>query len=227
MSDCAADQARMEILQSTRPKIKRINRIQNQLSESTRTLTHVRNDTVDVKDDTLKVVNVRPSLVKILRKLKISHDNTEANIPENVDSSVSNAIVNDIPSESFNSLQEDLAVPVYEYPIGEIFDITVSLALSPSYFVVRPNSSALIFEEFEINMLHFYSVERESEVSKLELDAVKEGDVIVIFNADDNQWYRAKIHEILLRGSHFMVKLIDYGDLLMVEAENMRKLIAF
>jgi len=226
MSECASDQARMEILQSSRPKIRRIKRIQTQLSESTRTLTHVQNDTVDVKDETLKVVNVRPSLVKILRKLKISHDDTVADIPTREDrSSVSNAVVNDVPSEIFNSQQNDLAVPVYEYPVGEIFDITVSLALSPSYFVVRPNSSALMFEEFEINMLHFYSVERDSEVSKLELDAVKEGDVIVIFKADDNQWYRAKIHEILLSGSHFMVKLIDYGDLLMVEADNMRKLI--
>ena len=115
-------------------------------------------------------------------------------------------------------LEKDFPIPVKTFTMGDIVDVTVCLAISTSYFIIQTNSSVLELEELSIDMFCFY--EEEEGGVMVELDHRKKGKVVAVRH-EEGDWYRARITEVLT-DNHMMVRLLDYGDLEMVEAMDMR-----
>ena len=51
---------------------------------------------------------------------------------------------------------ENVTIPSNTFIMRDIVDVTVCLAISPSYFVIQTNSSALELEQLNIDMFSFY-----------------------------------------------------------------------
>ena len=94
--------------------------------------------------------------------------------------------------------------------------MTICLAISPSYFIIQTNSSALELEELSIDMFCFF--EEEEGGVMVELDYRKKNNVVTVRH-EEGDWYRARITEVLT-DNHKMVRLLDFGDL--EEAMDMR-----
>ena len=62
--------------------------------------------------------------------------------------------VNKIVKE--DGLEVDVTIPINTFIMGDIIDVTVCLAISPSYFVIQTNSSVLELEQLSIDMFSFY-----------------------------------------------------------------------
>ena len=95
--------------------------------------------------------------------------------------------------------------------------IVLAFWSSPSYFIIQKNSFALELEELGIVMFCFYE-EKEGGVM-VELDYRKKGKVVAVRH-EKGDWYRVRITEVL-NDNHMTVRLLNYGDLEMVEAMDM------
>ena len=126
--------------------------------------------------------------------------------------------VNKIVKE--DGLEVDVTIPIKTFIMGDIIDVTVCLAISPSYFVVQTNSSALELEQLSIDMFSFY--EEQAGGMMVKRDQVMKGKIVAVRH-EEGEWYRARVTEVLTV-NHVMVRLLDYGDLEMVEVQDMRVL---
>jgi len=119
-----------------------------------------------------------------------------------------------------DSMEEDVTIPINTFIIGDIVDVTVCLAISPSYFVIQTNSSATELEELSIDMFSFY--EEQAGGVMVQRDHVMKGKIVAVRH-EEGEWYRARVTEVLTV-NHVMVRLLDYGDLEMVDVQDMRVL---
>jgi len=114
--------------------------------------------------------------------------------------------------------REDVTIPGNTFIMGDIVDVTVCLAISPSYFVIQTNSSALELEQLSIDMFSFY--EEQAGGVMVKSDHVMKGKIVAVRH-EEGEWYRGRVTEVLTV-NHVMVRLLDYGDLEMVEVQDMR-----
>ena len=111
-------------------------------------------------------------------------------------------------------------IPTTNFTIGDIVDVTVSLAISPSYFIIQPNNTAVQLDQLSIDMFDFY--EELGGGKQVEEKRVVQG-LVVAVRHDEGDWYRARVSEILTP-SLVMVRLLDFGDLEIAEVEDLRML---
>merc|ERR1712179_850867 len=52
--------------------------------------------------------------------------------------------------------EDYVMIPSTNFTRGDIVDVTVSLAISPSYFIIQPNNSAFQLDLLSIDMFDFY-----------------------------------------------------------------------
>ncbi len=105
-------------------------------------------------------------------------------------------------------------------PDGEQFDVKVTCAVSPSNFIVQPyNESeklALLMEEMD----SFYN--KDENVQEMTPDCMEEG-AYLAGRHSDGYWYRIRITKMIDHASA-AVRLVDYGDLSMLNLCDMQPL---
>jgi len=117
--------------------------------------------------------------------------------------------------------EDYVMIPTTNFTRGDIVDVTVSLAISPSYFIIQPNNSAFQLDLLSIDMFDFY--EELGGGKQVEEKHVVQGMVVAVRH-EEGDWYRARVSEILTP-SLVMVRLLDFGDLQMAEVKDMRILV--
>jgi len=122
--------------------------------------------------------------------------------------------------ENSSEDEDYVMISTINFTPGDIVDVTVSLAISPSYFIVQPNYSAIQLDQLSIDMFDFY--EELSGGKSVKEKRVVQGMVVAVRH-EEGDWYRARVSEILTP-SLVMVRLLDFGDLEMAEVDDMRVL---
>jgi len=117
------------------------------------------------------------------------------------------------------------AIPRFVNPddVNDYFDVTVTLAGSPSNFTVQPYFEGRALENLSLEMNKFYNDEKNLyDKGPLTSDHLSK-DFFFAGKHDDGQWYRVKVNSMLDEYSA-AVKLVDYGDYSMMQLENMQPL---
>lgn len=145
---------------------------------------------------------------------------TEMNDPINHLENINDRkIMMNIDISSFN------AIPRFVNPddVNDYFDVTVTLAGSPSNFTVQPYFEGRALENLSLEMNKFYNDEKNHyDKGPLTSDHLSK-DFFFAGKHDDGQWYRVKVNSMLDEYSA-AVKLVDYGDYSMMQLENMQPL---
>jgi len=117
-----------------------------------------------------------------------------------------------------------IKAPLSDGQAGELFAVNVSLAISPTYFVVQPVRSSAVLRDMSNQMNQYYRSSKNCQI--FNVDQVEVGLIFAAkpkYGTGKDQWFRAKITEILTC-QYCMAILIDYGDLELVEISEIRKL---
>jgi len=231
-----SDEDGVECLRMSRPKLRKVAREGE--GGGTR---RIRNRSRSVKDTDLQMEVIRPGLIRNILSSRVDRVNIPARsilggekaltlvgvgeideplaTSENLDKTFD--IAEPLPGDNKDE-HENTTIPTVTFNEGDIVDVTVCLAISPSYFVIQQNSSLVSLEELSIHMFCFY--EEQEEGVMVEKGRVVKGMVVAV-RRDDGDWYRARVTE-LLTATHVMVRLLDYGELEMAELHDMRVLAA-
>lgn len=133
-------------------------------------------------------------------------------------------------SRSFSGLnieQRKLSSPVpsqvtpklAKYPlpgIGELFDVSVTIASSPNYFIVQPYAHAVQLNRMMVDLQEYCRTKAE----RVPKDSVKQGEVYAGINSDDKHWYRVLAVNIL--GGSIHVYFCDFGQIRVIDSESLR-----
>eukprot|EP00096_Caligus_rogercresseyi_P003442 TRINITY_DN1645_c0_g1_i6.p1 TRINITY_DN1645_c0_g1~~TRINITY_DN1645_c0_g1_i6.p1 ORF type:complete len:1062 (+),score=365.52 TRINITY_DN1645_c0_g1_i6:134-3319(+) len=134
------------------------------------------------------------------------------------------------PSSAFSPMDELLfseiaslkgLVPPKIPEKDEFLDVTVTLAASPSNFYVQPWRQTESLEILVSEINEYYS-EPSRRVHSITLDDLKKDSFFAALHSD-GYWYRIKVDQVL-EDQNLTVKIVDYGDFIMVPLTNLQPL---
>jgi len=106
--------------------------------------------------------------------------------------------------------------------VEDFFDITVTLAASPSNFTVQPWQNTSTIEDFQEKFNKFYNDPRHSNIR-----TITPNDMIIdkyyAGHHMDGKWYRVKVNSTLDE-STVAAKMVDFGDYTMIPMERLQPL---
>ena len=105
-------------------------------------------------------------------------------------------------------------------PDGEQFDVKVTCAVSPSNFIVQPYNESEKLSMLMEDMDNFYN--KEESLQEMTPDCMVEG-AYLAGRHSDGYWYRIRITKVIDHASA-AVRLVDYGDLSMLNLNDMQPL---
>jgi len=103
---------------------------------------------------------------------------------------------------------------------GEQFDVKVTCAVSPSNFIVQPYNESDKLAQLMEEMDNFYN--KDNNMQEMTPDCMQEG-AFLAGRHSDNYWYRIRITKVIDHASA-AVRLVDYGDLSMLNLCDMQPL---
>jgi len=180
-----------------------------------------------VRPGLLRIRNIRPTSLNVTSTPGGKNDATSQSLRDIIGGAeeplaASEFVVKNVEKiDAVQNSSEDedfVMIPTIDFTTGDIVDITVSLAISPSYFIIQPNNSAIHLDQLSIDMFDFY--EELGGGKPVEEKRVVQGMVVAVRH-EEGDWYRARVSEILTP-SLLMVRLLDFGDLEMAEVVDMR-----
>merc|ERR1719322_134646 len=183
-------------------------------------LDNLPNEKSDIKISDSKQANAIPNSIITKHTDKTSTSNLARNLTNNqedkFDTDVKELMNLDI--SSFAPLTRAVLPDADDF-----FDVTVTLAGSPSNFTVQPYFEGRQLENLSLEMNKFYNDEKNHyDKGPLTSDHLSK-DFFFAGKHDDGQWYRVKVNSMLDEYSA-AVKLVDYGDYSMMQLENMQPL---
>ncbi|XP_019536103.2 tudor domain-containing protein 7A isoform X2 [Aedes albopictus] len=108
-------------------------------------------------------------------------------------------------------------LPKYPLPaIGELFDVCVTIASSPNYFIVQPYSHAVQLHRMMVELQEYCKTKAE----RVPVDSIQQGEVYAGINSDDRHWYRVIAVNILSGSIH--VYFCDFGQIRVVDSDSLR-----
>ncbi|XP_062565094.1 tudor domain-containing protein 7 isoform X2 [Armigeres subalbatus] len=102
--------------------------------------------------------------------------------------------------------------------IGELFDVVVTIASSPNYFIVQPYLQAVQLNRMMREIQEFCTTKAE----RVSEDSVEQGEVYAGFNSDDGHWYRVVAVNIICGSIH--VYCCDFGQIRVIDSSSLRVL---
>lgn len=105
-------------------------------------------------------------------------------------------------------------------PVGSYYDVTVTLAVSPSNFMVQPYKEGEQLEKLMNQLNNFYN--DPSHIREISDENIEEGAYFAARHIDD-YWYRVRVTKVI-DAEHAAVRYVDYGDLSMVSLRNLQPL---
>jgi len=105
-------------------------------------------------------------------------------------------------------------------PVGSYYDVTVTLAVSPSNFIVQPYKEGEQLEKLMNQLNNFYN--DPSHMREVSAENIEEGAYFAARHIDD-YWYRVRVTKVI-DSEHAAVRYVDYGDLSMVSLSNLQPL---
>lgn len=102
--------------------------------------------------------------------------------------------------------------------IHELFDVIVTIASSPNYFIVQPYLQAVQLNRMMRELQEFCT----SKAERVPMDGVEQGEVYAGFNDDDGHWYRVIAVNIICGSIH--VYCCDFGQIRVIDSESLRVL---
>ena len=118
---------------------------------------------------------------------------------------------------SFKSLKQT------EIPyVNQYFDVNVTLAVNPNNFTIQPWEETMKFEKFHKKLNDFYSDPSNSDIRTI-AEKDMENDIYYA-GKYDGLWYRVKLNSYSYEKSAALMKLVDYGDIVMISLDNLQPL---
>jgi len=105
-------------------------------------------------------------------------------------------------------------------PVGSYYDVTVTLAVSPSNFMVQPYKEGEQLEKLMNQLNNFYN--DPAHIREISDENIEEGAYFAARHIDD-YWYRVRVTKVI-DAEHAAVRYVDYGDLSMVSLRNLQPL---
>jgi hypothetical protein len=127
-------------------------------------------------------------------------------------------MMGDLELEQLKPLLAPVIPPAGE---GNFFDVTVTLAVSPSNFVVQPYKEGQKLELLMNDLSNFYN--DPSHLREMSVEQVEEGSYFSARHPDDGYWYRVRVTKVI-DSENVAVRYVDYGDLSMVSLGNLQPL---
>ncbi|XP_058834964.1 tudor domain-containing protein 7A isoform X2 [Topomyia yanbarensis] len=107
----------------------------------------------------------------------------------------------------------------YKLPaVGELFNVYVTIASSPNYFIVQPHSDALKLQRLMVDLQKYCM----SEALTVPKDSVRQGEAYAGLNSDDGHWYRVLVVNILCGPSLIHVYFCDFGQIRIMDNDLLR-----
>lgn len=105
--------------------------------------------------------------------------------------------------------------------VGDLFDVTVTIASSPNYFIVQPYKHAKELNQLMVDMQTYCKGPGAQMVPP---DSVQQGEVYAGFDSDDGNWYRVLVVNILCGPTLIHVYFCDFGQIKMLDSKLLRVL---
>ncbi|XP_055593451.1 tudor domain-containing protein 7 isoform X2 [Uranotaenia lowii] len=105
--------------------------------------------------------------------------------------------------------------------VGEQFDVCVTMAASPNYFIVQPYAQANQLNSMMIEFQDYCNNKKPQMVPK---ESVQQGEAYAMLNSADGNWYRVLVVNILIGPALIHVYFCDFGQVRIVESESLRVL---
>uniref|UniRef100_A0A1Q3F7N2 Putative tudor domain-containing protein 7 n=1 Tax=Culex tarsalis TaxID=7177 RepID=A0A1Q3F7N2_CULTA len=105
--------------------------------------------------------------------------------------------------------------------VGDLFDVTVTIASSPNYFIVQPYRHA---KELNTLMVDLQTYCKGPGAQMVAPDSVQQGEVYAGFDSDDGNWYRVLVVNILCGPTLIHVYFCDFGQIKMLDSKLLRVL---
>ncbi|XP_055535044.1 tudor domain-containing protein 7B [Wyeomyia smithii] len=110
-------------------------------------------------------------------------------------------------------------LPKFQLPaVGQRFDVNVTIASSPNYFIVQPYMQAIDLQRMMVELQKYCL----SEAKRVSEDSIEKGEAYAGLNSDDSLWYRVLIVNILDGPTSIHVYFCDFGQIRIVNSDSLR-----
>ncbi|XP_058458121.1 tudor domain-containing protein 7A isoform X2 [Malaya genurostris] len=102
--------------------------------------------------------------------------------------------------------------------VGELFDVYVTIASSPNYFIVQPHRQALKLQRMMVDLQKYCM----TEALPVPKDNIQQGEAYAGLNSDDGFWYRVLVVNILCGPTLIHVYFCDFGQVRIIANDLLR-----